>query len=465
MKTALYLRVSTTEQAKNNFSLRAQEDRLRSYASAKSLSDIRIYNDGGYSGSNMDRPALTKLLHDVQNNEVDTILIYKLDRLSRSQKDTLYLIEEKFLKNDVPLISLSESFDTSTPFGRAMVGMLSVFAQLERENIKERMIMGREQRLKKGLWHGAGGGSGRVAGYDYKDGKLDINEYEALFVRRMFQLYVEGKGYFNIYKKLSKEMPGIIKEPSNISKLLKNPVYIGMIDYNGETYKGIHEPIIDEHTFNTVQKLRRTRTVNRDMSITRYLLPKLLKCGYCGENMIGKTGSKKKDGTYYTYYCCYSKEIKRRKRVVDSKFNHECESVYHTAQLVEDKVINEVMNLDSTKIIRDYETKNDDHIIYEKQIKDIDTKIEKLMNLYIDSNIDKKTLDVKHKELEDEKHLVEKTMHDSKADVNREVVLKHLSNFKDIDWVDDREALKNSIHILIKDIRIYNDSMKVNFNI
>lgn len=465
MKTALYLRVSTIEQAKNNFSLRAQEERLRSYASAKSLSDIRIYNDGGYSGSNMDRPALTKLLHDVQNNEIDTILIYKLDRLSRSQKDTLYLIEEKFLKNDVPLISLSESFDTSTPFGRAMVGMLSVFAQLERENIKERMIMGREQRLKKGLWHGAGGGSGRVAGYDYKDGKLVINEYEALFVRRMFQLYVEGEGYFNIYKKLSKEMPGVIKEPSNISKLLKNPVYIGMIDYNGEIYKGIHEPIIDEHTFNTVQKLRQTRTVNRDMSITRYLLPKLLKCGYCGENMIGKTGSKKKDGTYYTYYCCYSKEIKRRKKHVDSNFSLECESVYHTAQLVEDKVINEVMNLDSTKIIRDYETKNDDHIIYEKQIKDIDTKIEKLMNLYIDSNIDKKTLDVKHKELEDEKRLIEKTMRDSKVDVNKEVVLKHLSNFKDIDWVDDREALKNSLHILIKDIRIYNDSMKVNFNI
>lgn len=461
----MYLRVSTTEQAKNNFSLRAQEERLRSYASAKSLSNIKIYNDAGYSGSNTKRPALELLIKEVEQGKISNILIYKLDRLSRSQKDTLYLIEEKFLKNDVPLISLSESFDTSTPFGRAMVGMLSVFAQLERENIKERMIMGREQRLKKGLWHGAGGGSGRVAGYDYKNGKLVINEYEALFVRRMFQLYVEGEGYFNIYKKLSKEMPGIIKEPSNISKLLKNPVYIGMIDYNGETYKGIHEPIIDEHTFNTVQKLRQTRTVNRDMSIIRYLLPKLLKCGYCGENMIGKTGSKKKDGTYYTYYCCYSKEIKRRKKHVDSNFSLECESVYHTAQLVEDKVINEVMNLDSTKIIRDYETKNDDHIIYEKQIKDIDTKIEKLMNLYIDSNIDKKTLDVKHKELEDEKRLIENTMRDSKVDVNKEVVLKHLSNFKDIDWVNDREALKNSLHILIKDIRIYNDSMKIKFNI
>ncbi len=465
MKTALYLRVSTQEQATTGYSIKGQEEKLRAYAKAKGFGNIKVFTDAGYSGSNTKRPALELLIKEVEQGKISNILIYKLDRLSRSQKDTLYLIEEKFLKNDVPLISLSESFDTSTPFGRAMVGMLSVFAQLERENIKERMIMGREQRLKKGLWHGAGGGSGRVAGYDYKDGKLVINEYEALFVRRMFQLYVEGEGYFNIYKKLSKEMPGVIKEPSNISKLLKNPVYIGMIDYNGETYKGIHEPIIDEHTFNTVQKLRQTRTVNRDMSITRYLLPKLLKCGYCGENMIGKTGSKKKDGTYYTYYCCYSKEINRRKKHVDSNFSLECESVYHTAQLVEDKVINEVMNLDSTKIIRDYETKNDDHIIYEKQIKDIDNKIEKLMNLYIDSNIDKKTLDIKHKELEDEKRLIENTMRDSKVDVNKEVVLKHLSNFKDIDWIDDREALKNSLHILIKDIRIYNDSMKVNFNI
>lgn len=105
------------------------------------------------------------------------VLVYKLDRLSRSQKDTLYLIEDVFEKNGVDFASMTENFDTSTPHGKFIIGILSVFAQLEREKIKERTMVGKDSRAKEGLWHG----SAQIpTGYDYIDGQLVINEYEAM---------------------------------------------------------------------------------------------------------------------------------------------------------------------------------------------------------------------------------------------------------------------------------------------
>ena len=111
------------------------------------------------------------------------VVVYKLDRLSRSQKDTLTLIEDNFIKNKVEFVSINENFDTSTPFGRAMIGILSVFAQLEKDQITERFTMGRIGRAKNGLYHG---GPTAPTGYDYVDGKLVINEYEAIQVSYNF---------------------------------------------------------------------------------------------------------------------------------------------------------------------------------------------------------------------------------------------------------------------------------------
>lgn len=130
-KVGIYIRVSTQEQANEGYSIQAQKERLISYCKAKDWHIVDIYTDGGYSGSNLDRPGIQKLIADIE--KIDMVLVYKLDRLSRSQKDTLYLIEDIFLKNNVDFVSMNESFDTSTPFGRAMIGILSVFAQLERE--------------------------------------------------------------------------------------------------------------------------------------------------------------------------------------------------------------------------------------------------------------------------------------------------------------------------------------------
>lgn len=145
----IYIRVSTQEQANEGYSIDAQRDRLTAYCRSMAWNIYNIYIDGGFSGSNMSRPALSQLLDDIKGKRVNCVLVYKLDRLSRSQKDTLYIIEDVFLKNGIDFVSLNENFDTSSPFGRAMIGILSVFAQLEREQIKERSMMGRVERAKK----------------------------------------------------------------------------------------------------------------------------------------------------------------------------------------------------------------------------------------------------------------------------------------------------------------------------
>ena len=196
-RAALYIRVSTLEQAQEGYSVGEQRERLIAYCKAQDWLIADIYVDGGYTGSNLNRPGIQKLMSETE--KFDVVLVYKLDRLSRSQRDTLYLIEEIFRPNKVDFVSMQESFDTSSPFGKAMIGLLAVFAQLEREQIKERTWMGRVARAKTGLHHGGGN---IPIGYDYEDGKLIVNPYEAEQVRKIYEWYLSGASLKAITDKL-----------------------------------------------------------------------------------------------------------------------------------------------------------------------------------------------------------------------------------------------------------------------
>ena len=121
IKGACYVRVSTDNQLEN-YSIEEQTDRLKAYCKAKDIQIVKIYTDGGYSGGNVNRPALQQMLQDIGKGLIDSVIVYKLDRLSRSQKDTLMLIEDCFLAKNVDFVSVNENFDTSTPIGRAMIG-------------------------------------------------------------------------------------------------------------------------------------------------------------------------------------------------------------------------------------------------------------------------------------------------------------------------------------------------------
>ena len=201
-RVVIYVRVSTQEQAAEGYSIGEQLERLRLFCKAHDWTLVDEYVDPGYSGATLQRPAISKLISDIEKETFNTILVYKLDRLSRSQKDTMHLIEDVFMVNNIDFISMNENFDTSTPLGRAMIGILSVFAQLERDQIKERMGMGKEARAKEGKWQG---GSTVPVGYEYDiaSGQLVINEYEAIQVREVFNMVLAGVPYKTIAETLT----------------------------------------------------------------------------------------------------------------------------------------------------------------------------------------------------------------------------------------------------------------------
>lgn len=333
MRVGCYVRVSTQEQAKEGYSIGAQTERLRAYCTARDWTVLEVYTDPAYSGAKMERPAMQRLISDVKNHRLDLVLVYKLDRLSRSQKDTLYLIEDVFMKNGVSFVSINENFDTSTAFGRAMVGILSVFAQLEREQIKERSQMGRVERAKAGLWKG--GGVSPV-GYDYMEAesKLRINDYEAMQVREIFDLYVnQRKSISAIQQHMINSgytyKSGSWRYRSTVRGVLKNPVYTGVIQWHGESYPGQHPPLVSKELFSKAQARLREAGPQSGKSPeyspfkATQLLTGILFCKLCGARYFGSGGyrgphnlpnSQKK---LVHIYACYSRAKTRRDMIKD----------------------------------------------------------------------------------------------------------------------------------------------------
>ena len=294
---ACYVRVSTENQ-KENYSIEEQKARLQAFCTAKDISVGKMYVDGGYSGGSLRRPALQQMLRRLC--EYDLVVVYKLDRLSRSQKDTLTLIEDYFLAQKVDFISVSENFDTSTPLGRAMIGMLSVFAQLEKEQITERFTMGRIARAKKGYYHG---GSSAPVGYDYINGQLVINEEKAGQVRELYTRFRQGFSVHACWQYMQSRYGAAgWSSETQIRHILSNEVYLGKVRFQGEVYPGLHTPLITETLFGEVQKLlRERRSPSSHPFSPRTLLSGLLFCGQCGARCYGGHGR---------YYC--SGQGKRR---------------------------------------------------------------------------------------------------------------------------------------------------------
>ena len=261
MKVALYPRVSSHEQVEG-YSIGEQIDRLTKYCEAMGWEIYKIYTDPGYSGGNIERPGLQEMLKDIKAGKVDKVVVYKLDRLSRSQKDTMMLIEDEFLAYGVDFVSMSENFDTSTPFGRAMIGILAVFAQLERENIKERTMIGKEARAKEGKW---GGGSSEPVGYDYDPvtEELNINDYEAMQIREAAELFLKGAPMRTICREFAEKcytyrgQSGRVSlwDPKRLKYVFANKLYIGFMKHGENWYPGSHTPILEVETFERLQKL------------------------------------------------------------------------------------------------------------------------------------------------------------------------------------------------------------------
>ena len=389
MRVALYPRVSTLEQARDGYSINEQIERMKKYCEAHDWSVAKIYTDAGYSGGDTDRPGLQELIKDAENHRFDAVLVYKLDRLSRSQKDTLTLIEDVFLPNGVNFISMTENFDTSTPFGRAMLGILSVFAQLEREQIKERLEIGKIGRAKEGKWCGS---PNVPIGYNLdSDGELIINEYEAMQIQEMFRLFNLRISQRRISKMLHNkgytyQSGGTWAGKHYIRPMLENKHYIGMVSYKGEWYQGNQDPIIDIDTFIKAQEILAEQDADYTKRSKRgtSLLSGLVHCGHCDSKYFCRRVIDKYSGEL-RYYTCYKRSANTGKWK-DIPKEEKCKNKIWKSGVLEDKIVGEIRKLSLEPELFVVEPMEDENVaqikIIESRIKEIENKISKFMDLY-----------------------------------------------------------------------------------
>jgi site-specific DNA recombinase len=267
LRCAIYTRKSSDEGLEQEFnSLEAQREACEAYIRSQAHEGWRLvaerFDDGGFSGGSLERPALQRLLEKVREKRVDVIVIYKIDRLTRSLMDFAKLAE-LFDKEGVSFVSVTQQFNTTTSMGRLMLNVLLSFAQFEREITGERIRDKIAASKKKGMWMG-----GAVPiGYDSKDRSLVINEAEAETVRMIFRLYLEHGNVRRVWEEAGRlglktkvrtkpdgrTVGGNQFFPGHIYSILKCPIYIGRIHHKGETFAGNHAPIIDGETWEAVQ--------------------------------------------------------------------------------------------------------------------------------------------------------------------------------------------------------------------
>jgi site-specific DNA recombinase len=322
----LYTRVSTIKQVNvQEGSLKTQESRLRDYVKYRASMDeaekwevVKVYEDGGKSGKNADRPALREMMADIVSGRVNMVICTKIDRISRSVVDFSNLWK-MFERYNVQFVSLAENFDSSSAIGRAMLKLTLVFAELERETISERTRGKALWRAEQGLWNG-----NVVLGYDIdldKKGHLVVNEEEAQVVRKVFDAYLDTKSILETAKWLNSRgftskayvsRGGIKKDGqkflgSTIYKIITNPVYVGKIRFKGEDYRGRHSGIISQELWDAVQKSLE-RPLKERVKRARhrqkpFLLAGLLRCGYCGSYMTPFHAVGRKKKRYFYYQC------------------------------------------------------------------------------------------------------------------------------------------------------------------
>ncbi len=312
MKCAIYTRVSTDNQAEKEFnSCEAQEAKIKSFIkSQEDMEVFKVYTDAGFTGANTNRPALGQMLLDIQDNKIDLVISYKIDRLTRSPRDFYGLIE-LFDKHDVDFFSVTERFDTSTPSGRLLRNIMLTFAQFERELTSERTKDKLFERAQKGLWNG-----GSVPfGYRAENKKLLINKKEAKIVSMLFDSYISSRSLAGAYDDLKNagvtDRKGMPFSKSTIFFILRSPLYIGMIRYHDKVFQGVHEPIISEMIFNTAQTVHKEKPFRMRL-YKQFSLAGIIKCKNCDSFMTPcytNKNNKDKMKRYYYYRC--TKTLKR----------------------------------------------------------------------------------------------------------------------------------------------------------
>jgi site-specific DNA recombinase len=320
IRCAIYTRKSTEEGLDKEFNtLQAQREACEQYVfSQKSegwLLSADHYDDGGYSGGTTKRPALQRLLVDIESNKIDCVVVYKIDRLSRSLVDFTKMVD-LFDQHNVTFVSITQSFNTTSSMGRLTLNILLSFAQFEREILQERIKDKFAASRKRGMWMGGH----PPLGYDIQSRALIVNKSEAAHIRYIFQQYAECGSITQVLQDLAdrgisnktwttdagKLRQGKQFNKTSLNRVLRNRVYIGEAVHHDKSYPGQHKAIIEIELWDCVQETitlnnRPNSTIPRGQALAP--LTGLVRCSHC-ESAMTPTHTRKKGQIQYRYYSC-----------------------------------------------------------------------------------------------------------------------------------------------------------------
>lgn len=463
-----YNRVSSEEQAREGYSIEAQADSIKAYALAKSYVLADIYSDKGISGKDIDgRQELKRLIEDVKAGKINNVIVYKLDRLTRSLADLLYLVD-LFNQYDCSFTSITENIDTKTASGRMFLQIIGIFAEFERNNLIERVTMGLEKKAREGYRLNSNNVS---YGYSMKKGEKiqTIIEEEAEIVREIFELYVnKHKSFTWIAKHLN--MRGIKTKKGNtnwnggtIQNIITNPTYIGMIRYSVKDKnryfeaEGHHTSIISEDLYEKAQtkhikmkKITHTKRPKEDNYYTG-----ILYCDKCGGKLKGHiTYKQRKDGliSKTTSYVCTNTIIRI------------CEARHYISHNKIDQAFQEYIdNIAEFDVISELTIKENENVQNNEKIKaDCNARFNRLLakekeiiSLYTDDRISFDEYAKMVKQVQDDLSKIKKELSnlqtdtDENSSIRKEDVIKSIK--KNWEYLSDVERLE-FLHTFVKKI-------------
>lgn len=433
MKAAIYLRVSTREQSEEGFSIRAQKQRLEAYVESQNWKVWDYYIDEGFSAKDTERPQLKRLLNDL--DKFDVVLVYRLDRLTRSVLD-LYKLLETLEAHNVKFKSSTELFDTTTATGRMFITLVAALAQWERENLSERVSMGMKRMVSEGKWHGGN----PPFGIKLKDGNLTLDEQEAPVVKRIFNMYVSGIGAKTIAITLNREG---IKTRQNkswvqsvIGRMVKSKTYVGTYNYDGTELENYGPQVIDQETFDQAQKINQSRQGKHPRQVSsQYAFSGVLKCSRCGSSIYPKTSNR--HGKKYVYYICKGRD------------NKTCDLPYLADESMHDAFIE---NIEVFAMQTESDPIDDvDHEALDNELKKIEVKKDRMQVAYREGVIELADLKNHKKEMDLRITEINNELDTGSTQIDLSLVYDIKENWRRLSEADKKQFVTSAVNKIVVD--------------
>lgn len=428
IKCGLYVRVSSRNQVDKEYnSLESQREKLEAYCkSQEDFQVYRVYEDGAFSGENMDRPALQAMLQDIRLGKINKVMVYKLDRLTRSRRD-FERIYEICQKPNVAILSITQSYDTSTPSGRLLRNLIVEFSQYERDMIADRTRDKMLQRAEKGMWNGGNA----PFGYKVENKKLIPHPEESSIVQLIFQQYSKEASQAKVRELLRlrghKFRNGKDWDKGTIFHILNNPIYCGKIRYKDQIFQGEHEPLIEESLFTRAESLSPQRTHTKTKLEKAFLLKGLIRCPDCGAMTPHYTQKRRKDGTpsrIYYYRCSktmhFDNSVCKLKSVnadeVESFVIRSLSEISHNEAYVDETLATLNANLKVKTAHKEKETES-----LKGRLGELDGQIDRYVKAIGEGSISVHLMEKQIKGLMEDKKKIESQLETLEQDINKKV--------------------------------------------